>query len=272
MLYEFDYHAPKSQRELLDILSGEGGNARILAGGTDLMVNIRLGFVRPGRVVDLKKIPAHGQITFTKTEGLTIGPAVTINQLMNNPVVQKQFPVLIEAGKVLASHQLRNRATVIGNLCNASPCADMAPPLLCLGARVVLIGSKGNRRELSLPEFFIGVKKTKLATDEYCEAIVVPPGAAGARGGFQKLKRVKGHDIGVLSVCLLKQRDLMRVAIGSAAPTPILLKDFTAKTAPDRICQEALRSISPIDDVRGSADYRNFMAQTYIRNLLKEVR
>lgn len=271
MNYEFVYRAPSSRAELLDLLNSGDDGRRLLAGGTDLIVNIRLGFLKPGVVIDLKKVPEHRRITWDDREGLTIGPAVTINQMLGDKVVQKRFPALVSAGSQLASYQLRNRATVIGNLCNASPCADMAPPLLCLGARLVLTSKKGSR-DLPLAEFFTGPKRTVLEPGEYFEKLVVPAEGADAKGEYRKLKRIRGHDIGLVSVALTRKGKLMRVAIGSAAPKPILCRDFDAKEPVKRVVEDALGRVSPIDDVRCSRDYRLFMIQTYIERLHKEVR
>lgn len=271
MNYEFTYLAPATRAELLELLSPGDPAVRVMAGGTDLLVNIRLGFQKPRVVVDLKKIPEHGRITWSNTEGLSIGPAVTVNQLLGDRVIAKRFPALVDAANQLASYQIRNRATVIGNLCNASPCADMAPPLLCLGAKLILTSQKGSR-ELPLEEFFIGPKRSVLEAGEYFERLIVPAAMQGARGGYRKLKRIQGHDIGLVSVELMIKNKLMRVAIGSAGPRPVLCRDFAAKEPISAVIADALERISPIDDVRCSRDYRIFMVQTYIERLMKEVR
>lgn len=271
MLYEVAYHDPKTKKELLQVLADQGAAACVLAGGTDLVPNIRAGWKRPQALIDIKRIPEHQEMVFRPSDGLTIGPAVTITQLTEDPTVHRRFPVLMAAAHELASVQVRNRATVVGNICNASPCADMATALLCLGAKVVLTSRKG-RRELTLKEFIVGVKKTVMRPDEYCEKIVVPPDMADARGGHKKLKRVKGHDIALVSVSMVKAGRLLRVAVGSAAPTAVVLKDMPASTPADRVCAEAVKTIRPIDDVRCSAEYRVFMAQVYIRRLLGELK
>ncbi len=271
MNYDFAYRAPASRAELLELLSAGEPGRRILAGGTDLIVNVRLGFVKPTVVIDLKKIPAHREIAWDDREGLSIGPAVTINQMLGDRTVAKRFPALVSAGSQLASYQLRNRATVIGNLCNASPCADMAPPLLCLGAKLVLTSRRGSR-ELPLSEFFTGPKRTVLEPGEYFEKLVVPAASADARGAYRKLKRIRGHDIGLVSVALTKKGRLMRASIGSAGPKPVLCRDFDVKESSKKVIADALDRVSPIDDVRCSRDYRLFMIETYIERLMKEVR
>jgi len=269
MIYEFSYLAPKNKRELLRIISESKNGFKLLAGGTDLLVNIRLGLIKPTTVVDIKKISGHREIISSK-EGLSFGPAVTISDLIENKTVQNKYPVLVKAGSGLASIQIRNRATVIGNICNASPCADMALPLLCLDAKIKLTSIEGSRI-LPLRDFFAGVKRTNMGPGEYCEKIIVPVEFAGVTGGFMKLKRIKGHDIGLISVCMITRDDRLRVAIGSAAPTPLLLKEFSTNDSPSKVCLAARNSINPIDDVRCSRDYRIFMAQVYIRRLMKEV-
>ena len=271
MLREFQYSAPRKREELLALLAARGAKAKILAGGTDLLVNIREGIISPALVVDLKKIPGFDRVEFDPREGLSIFPAVTINGLIADKIVSRKYPLLELAARQLGSHQVRNRATVIGNIANASPCADMAPPLLCLEAKVEIVSGKGSRL-LPLKAFFTGVKKTVLKPDEMVERIVVPAELAAGRGGFLKLKRIKGHDLGIVSVALLKKGNLMRLAIGSAAPTPILLKDFKIATPPAVVCREALRAIRPIDDVRCRREYREFMVGVYIRRLIAGVR
>lgn len=270
MLYEFSYLAPRNRKELLGILSSEGPRAKILAGGTDLLVNVRGGFARPAVILDIKKIAENHEIRWSDHEGLVIGPAVTINALIENEIVRTRFPLLTSAAGQLASHALRNRATVIGNLINASPCADMAPPLLCLGARVVL-ASKNGTREIALKDLFTGVKTTRMTPVEYCEKIRVPAEMTGARGGYRKHKRVRGHDIGVVSVAVLKKNGLLRVAVGSAAPTPVLAGEFKISDGLAKIRRAVLAAIRPIDDVRGSRDYRLATAGIFLERLWKEV-
>jgi len=269
MLAEFSYRAPRSRDDLLALLAETAGGGRIMAGGTDLLVGIRDGLIRPAVVIDIKKVTGFDRLAFDPKSGLSIGPAVTISALLENPVVRKKFPVLAAAASELGSVQLRHRATVIGNIVNASPCADMAPPLLCLQASAI-IASPSGAREVMLADFFAGVKKTVLKPGELLERILVPAEMAGGRGGFMKLKRIKGHDLGIVSVALFKQGRILRVAVGSAAPTPILLPDFHASAPAEKVCREALKAIKPIDDVRGTREYREFMVQVFIKRLMKD--
>ncbi|MCK4541207.1 MAG: FAD binding domain-containing protein [Spirochaetales bacterium] len=271
MLCEFTYLAPKKEKELLDILTEKGPELKLLAGGTDLLANIRLGVITPTIVVDLKKIPGYNVLRFDKKAGLEVGPAVTINQLKDHPDVKKNYHILTIAAEHLASHQLRNRATVIGNIVNASPSADMVPALLCLEASVVIVSKEGERT-VPLKEFFTGVKKTVLRPEEILSQLLVPEKHTRAKGGFFKLKRIQGHDLGVVGVALLKTKDEYKCGISSAAPTPVLVEGIPLNTPAKKIIDKVLGAITPIDDIRGSKDYRNFMVGVYIKRLLEELR
>ena len=170
----------------------------------------------------------------------------------------------------LASHQIRNRATVIGNVVNASPCADMAPALLCLGASAV-ISSQTGQRVVPFTEFFTGVKRTVLRTDEILEEIVVPPETADARGSYHKLKRIKGHDLGIVGVAAMNKEGALRLGISSCAPTPLLVEGLSARDPADTVVAAAHEAISPISDVRCSREYREHMVEVYVRRALQEV-
>ena len=270
MNHEFEYVAPTSKAELLDFLAEKREKAAVFSGGTDLFVNVRAGLSKPEFVVNLKTVKELHELTYAPKDGLSIGTCVTVNQLVDSPDVQKHYPLLHIAGNELATYQLRNRATVVGNIVTASPCGDMSSPLLVLGAKVVLTSKKGSR-ELPLKEFITGVKKTAIERDEIVEKIVVPGDTEGMAGGYKKLKRIKGHDLGLIAVALAKKNGSFRLAISSAAPTPVLLPDFDAKASYDEVKDAAMKAISPIDDVRCTADYRAFMVGEYIKRLMKEV-
>ena len=270
MLHEFAYHGPTSLEEALRILKGNGSGTTVFSGGTDLFVNIRAGLVTPEHVVDLKGIPELHQLSWDDREGLSIGACVTVNQLLDHPEVVGRFPVLRAAGEELATYQLRNRATVVGNVVTASPCGDFGSPLLTLGGEVVLASGEGERR-VALGEFITGVKRTIIRPEEIVTRIVVPVRWAGASGGYRKLKRIKGHDLGVVSVAMIRHEGVVRCAISSAAPTPVLLPDFPDDTPVTTIQKKAQEMISPIDDVRCTREYRAFMVDIYIRRLLEEL-
>lgn len=270
MLQEFFYEAPGTRDALFDVLKERGSGTRLLAGGTDLLVDIRAGLASPLLVVDIKKIREYHEISYGQKEGLSIGAAVRCSDVLRNNDIRERFPLIAEAAGQIGSPQIRNRATVVGNICTASPSADMAPVLLCLDASVEISSKKGSR-VVPLKNFFAGVKKTALQSGEVVERITVPPAMAGAKGGIAKLKRIKGHDLALVSVALVKKGELMRVAIGACAPTPVLLKDFKAGASFEEVKSAAEKSIKPIDDVRASADYRLFMVGIYIRRLMEKI-
>lgn len=270
MLYDFQYMAPKSSKELLSILEEKKDACSILAGGTDLLVDIRAGIKKPNYLIDIKQIKEFNSISFSKKEGLHIGAAVTISDIIENKDMKKHFPILCEAAHHLGSAQVRNKATVVGNICNASPCADLMLPLLCLDASLHISSHKGSR-EVKIKDFATGVKKTILKDNEIVEKIFIPISYELASFGYEKLKRIKGHDLALVSVCMIKKGKTIRIAIGSAAPTAVLLKDFSTKDSLKNIQNEAGKKVSPIDDVRASKEYRLFMINEFIEKLLKKV-
>jgi CO/xanthine dehydrogenase FAD-binding subunit len=270
MLYQFDYLSPSTKEELFTLLRERGTDCRVLAGGTDLLVDVRAGRAAPRALVDVKKIREFAVLAYNDQEGLSIGAAVRCSDLLAQDRVREKYPLLCEAAEQIGSPQVRNRATIVGNICTASPSADMAPPLLCLGASVVISSHVGSR-VMALKDFFAGVKKTALKADEMVERILVPPDMANARGGFEKLKRIKGHDLALVNCALIVKGELMRVAIGACCTTPVILGDFPVKTAADEVCKEAEESIKPIDDVRASKDYRVFMVRTFIKRLMGRI-
>ena len=270
MTQTFQYEAPQSRAELLALLAEHGEGAKVLAGGTDLLVNIRYGFTRPRVVVNVKKVAGFFGSTFSKTDGLLIRPAVTVNDLLRDPRVRELYPLLAACAHDLASYQIRNRATVVGNVVNASPCSDMAPALLCLGARA-LVASERGERVVPFQEFFRGVKSTVLRADEVVEGILVPAASAGARGGYRKLKRIQGHDLGIVGVALMKKDGLLRLGISSCAPTPLLVDGLKESDPPEVVVAAARRAIRPISDLRCSREYREYMVEVFVRRLLREV-
>jgi carbon-monoxide dehydrogenase medium subunit len=269
MLNEFDYLAPDTREDLLKILWEYQMSAAILAGGTDILTNIRLDIASPKTLVDIKRIPDFRGIRFDAKKGLEIGAAVTINEILENADIKSHYPILADAAENLASHQLRNRATVVGNVVNASPCADMSPPLLCLDAAVHL-ASEEDTRVVPLHQFFTGVKTTDRRPGEIVEKISVPLTYANLPGGYYKLKRIRGHDLGVVGVALLRAKDELRFGISSAAPTPILVPGVDPGLPAADIVEKVKSSVSPITDVRCTREYREFMLGVYVERLLGE--
>ena len=267
MLREFSYLAPLEKKDFLFMLKKHAGKACILAGGTDLMCDLRSGLEKPGWLIDVKHIKDFQRISFSESEGLSIGATVTCIEMMKNPTIAKKYPLIGYAAGHIGSPQLRNRATIGGNLCTASPCADMGCSTLALGASVELI-SADRTRVIPMKEFFTGVKETLLKENEAVQRIIIPPDAIGAKWGMEKLKRIKGHDMAVVSVAMVKTRKCLRVGIGSCAPTPVVLPDLPAGATAKTVVAEALKVVKPIDDVRASREFRLFMVGEFIEKLL----
>jgi carbon-monoxide dehydrogenase medium subunit len=270
MLRQFKYLAPTSEEELLKLLAIYGEKAKLLAGGTNVFVDIRSDLQRPEYVVDVKKIPGVKDISFIPGTGLTIGAAVTCNEIIENNLVKEKYPLLLSAARELASYQIRNRATVTGNICYGSPAADMAPALLILDARLTVLSIAGEEL-ISLKNFFKGVKKTALEPGDFVKSIIVPEEYIHMKALYKKSKRVKGHDLSIAGVAMGKIRGVFRIAIGSCGPTPILLDEIPVSTPLSEITAKVIEAISPIDDLRGSAEYRKHMVEVYIKSIYDEL-
>jgi carbon-monoxide dehydrogenase medium subunit len=270
MLQEFSYLAPTTLKDLYSTLKKNADKAFILAGGTDLLVEMHNNLIAPKLMVDIKKIADLSGISYDKKKGLVIGATTICIDLINDKNVKKHYPLLADAAHRIGSKQLRNRATIGGNLCTASPCADMGCSLLAMGARVEL-GSADGTREIALQDYFTGPKKTQIKKHEVLLKIIVPPEVAGAVGGMRKLKRIKGHDLALVSVAMARTPKVMRVGIGSCAPTPVVTADLPANASLAEVKKAVLKAVSPIDDVRASREYRLFMAGEYVESIYAEI-
>ena len=258
----FEYFAPTSLEEAFALLRRFGPDARLLNGGTDVVIQLRDKLIAPKAVVDIKRIPGLDALAFSEEEGLTIGACVTTNALGNSPVVQERYPTLAKAALSLGSKQVRNRATCIGNIVNASPLADTSTPLLAHEA-VVLARSDAGTREIPLEEFFVFVRKTSLQPGEIVTAIKIPY-RPGCRGEFTKISRRREVDLSTICATILTTPAGWRVAYGAVAPTPVRLKKtealLDAGPLTDALIEKAVdlarTEVSPIDDVRASKAYR----------------
>jgi CO/xanthine dehydrogenase FAD-binding subunit len=283
-LQPFDYVKPASLEEAAGLLAAHNGAARPFAGMTDLLIRIERGFVHPQVVVDIKDLPGMSDLFVAGNGDLHIGAAVTMNQVALHPIVQSDWPLLAEGCASVASYQLRNRATVGGNLCNASPAADSAPALYCYGASVHIFGRDG-QRTLPLEQFFLGPGKTALQRGEFLTAITVPAPPAGAAGHFLKLGRTAVGDISLMNVAVLGWPDsaspsssTWRIALGSVAPTVIrapeaerMLSQDTSPAGLEAASQAAAAAARPIDDIRATAAYRTDMVRVLTRRGVERV-
>jgi len=271
MLHKFSYIAPHNREELLELLADKKSSAKIIAGGTDLLVDIRAGNQTPEYLVDLKNFENYGEINFSIAKGLSIGANVTLIQLMERGFVNSDYPLIAKAASEIGSPQLRNRATAVGNICTASPASDLAIAFLALDSSLEISSVRGTRT-VHMTEFFKGVKKTLLADDEIVENIIVPQESSGHKGSMLKMKRIKGHDLAVVSVACALVDNKIKFAAGSCSPTPLFIGEFSENENPEAIVEKTLSLVSPIDDIRASAEYRRFMLAEYVVRLFEEVK
>ena len=290
----FEYLAPQSLQEAIDLLRQRGDGGRPLAGGTDLVVQMKEGgakFPLPSYLVSLRRVPELKGIQFSEREGLRIGAGVTMAEIAESPVVRDRFRIIADGAGLVGSIQTMNMATVGGNLCNAAPSADIAPPLLACEAQAVIVGPAG-RRSLPLDEFFLGPGRTVLAADELLAELQVAAPPAGTGSIYVRHTPRKQMDIAVVGVGVLLtlgpstgsgqaedgsiQR--ARIALGAVAPTPIRAREAEAilegASASDelfgRAAEAAAAESKPISDVRGSAEFRRHLVRVMTERCLQE--
>jgi carbon-monoxide dehydrogenase medium subunit len=227
----FKYARPESVAEAVALLEEHGADARILAGGTDLVIALREGWIEPGVLIDLKGI-AEARAGITERDGhLVIGASTVMTDVVESERVRRHFPALAEAAVVVGSVQIRNRATLAGNICNCSPAADCAPPLLVYGAVMVLAGSAGTRR-VPVDEFIVGPNKTALERGELVIAIELPIPASPLGAAYLRHTRRRGTDLASITLCCSVDGDgVTRLAYGSVGPRPFLVTDETGVLA-----------------------------------------
>lgn len=274
----FEYKRPKSLREASDFLLSGGAGAHILNGGTDLIIRMREHLTLPETVVDIKGIPDLDKITYSEEKGLFVGACVNLNIMGDHEEVVSRYPFLSRAAHSVGSVQVRNRATCVGNLCNASPLADTATPLLALDALVLVYGPEGEK-EIPLRDFFVHVRKTCLKPGELVWGIRVPAPGDALNGVFSKLSRRREVDLSTVCSTVAKTRNGWRIAYGAVAPTPVRTPKTEAllDSAPltEALIQEAVATVatevSPIGDTRSSREYRIEMVQVLMRRSLQAI-
>ncbi len=276
----FELSLPRTVDDCLKILSERGGEAKLVAGGTDLLPQLKNGLLKPAYVVDLSGVPALKAVSSANGHGLRLGSAVTARAIELDPKIRGRYASLAESGALVGSVQVRNLATVGGNLCNAAPSADMAPPLLALDAEAVIVGPKGERR-VPLAAFFVGVRKTVLAAEELLLELMVPP--PGPRSGGHYLRHTPRRELDIAVVGVASQLTLRdgvcgtaRIALASVAPTPVravaaeqaLVGQPVTPALIERAAELAIDAARPISDQRGSADFRRHLVRVLTRRTL----
>ena len=276
----FEMAMPGSVDECLTVLAQRGSEAKLVAGGTDLLPQMKNGVTRPGCVVDISRLSELRSIALDASGGLRLGAAVAARQIERDARLSKAFPSLVESAALVGSIQIRNLATVGGNLCNAAPSADMAPPLIALEAEAVIAGPKGRRR-VPLASFFEGVRKTVLGPDELLIELVVP--APGPRSGGHYLRHTPRRELDIAVVGVASQITLSngvcgkaRISLASVAPTPVrataaermLEGQPLTKERIEEAAKLAVEAARPISDQRGSAEFRKHLVRVLTRRTL----
>ena len=267
---EFDYRRPATLAEATDILANHSGSVRLLAGGTDLVAWLRDDAIAPDLVVDIKDVPGLHDL---KLDGdtLHIGALVTFTEIIESDLVHEHAPLLAEMSETVASQGIRNRATMVGNICSAVPSCDAGPVLLAYDTTVHVTGPNGDRT-IDINDWFVGLRQTARTDDEVVTHLTI---ALRSHGGvYVKLMRYAGEDLAQASVGIVVSPDYdYRIAFGAVAPTPIRssrIEDLLrGKALDEALIGEAVAlvsgEISPITDIRASAEYRTRMTEIMLK-------
>jgi CO/xanthine dehydrogenase FAD-binding subunit len=271
------YEAPGSLDQAVALLAAEPGDARVLAGGTDLLVQLRTDLIEPALLVDIKRIPEMRRIA-EEGGGFRVGAAVTGAELKEHPRLKAMWPGLVEAANLIGSTQVQGRATMGGNLCNGSPAADSVPALIAAGAIASIAGPNG-RREVPVEDIMQGPRRLALAKGEIVASFLLPPRPARTADAYLRFIPRTEMDIAVVGcgVCLTLDASgtctAARVALGAVAPRPLQVPEAARALvgtkldagALDRLDAAARGACQPIDDKRGTREYRTKVAGVLAR-------
>jgi len=273
----FHYLRPTSLREVIALLEEHGTGARLLAGGTDLTVELRYGKSLPRVVIDVKRASDLSPVIAEADGSLTISATVPLSDVEENKTVRRFFPALAEAAAVVGSIQIRNRATLVGNVCNASPAADTVPVLAVYGAVVKVLG-RGGERSLPLVDFIQGNRRTALAAGELATAVSIPLPTKPFGSAFARVTRRYGVDLATVNLCCgIDRSGITTLAFGAVSPRPLVLQHrdgvLADPSAVPRVKSVVLNDLiskaSPITDVRASAEYRLAMLKVLALRALR---
>lgn len=278
----FDFYQPVTLQEASRLLREKGPGGRFLAGGTDLVIAMKEKGLLPNYIVDLKRVPAISGIRQNPDGSISLGALTTMYEIETSPLIKKKFNFLAQSAAEVGSIQIRNRATIGGNMCNATPSADTAPALIALGASAKISGTAGER-SISLEEFFSGPGQTVLSADEILTEIIIPRTPPGLVGEYIKFSPREMMDLAYVGVAVAydfepQKRTCagVRIVLGAVAPTPIRAKRAEA-TVEGQVLNESLaenagniaaEEAKPISDVRSTADYRRAMVAAMTKRAL----
>jgi len=281
-LPKFEYFAPKTLEAALSLLAEQGEGAHLFAGGTDVVVKMTHARLKPKAIIGLMEIEELKGIRFRAEDGLTIGATARLSEVTSHPDILKRYPAIAHAARVMANGEVRNMGTVAGNLCNAAPSADTAPPLIAMGAEVTLASLKGERR-LCLDQFFKGPGVTAMEQGEIMTSIHVPVPGPKSGASYKRISARCGVDIAAVGVGVMASFngaacEAAKVVLGAVAPIPMravntedLLhgQEWTPELI-EKAGHQAAKESKPISDVRASADWRRRMVAVLTRRALEE--
>jgi CO/xanthine dehydrogenase FAD-binding subunit len=277
----FQYFSPRTLADAIELLE-KYDNARVMAGGTDLLLRLRKGLIKAQVVVGLKNIQGLNLIEYAQNKGLTIGAMALLADVARHSAIRKHYPSIAEAARKTANVQIRNMGTVIGNLCNASPSADNIPMLLVLDSLLHIIGPDG-KRELPIRDFFKGPGMTHLGKHEIVASIHVPPPQPHTGTSYLSLSARGQVDCTAVGVAVKLTMDGnicrdVKIAVGACAPTPLRVPEAEAcltgkrlsNTKVNQAAKIAVAQTRPIDDVRASASYRATVVEVLVKRALQD--
>lgn len=281
---EIKYYRATSPSDAVNFLEKHKNQSRPFAGGTDCLIQIRDRRISPQYLIDLKGIQEMHQVTFDEKKGLTIGAVATLNEIIDNPNVRKHYPILVQSAEEVGGYQLRNRATLVGNLCNASPCGDAIGACLLYGAEMHVLGPAGNRK-VALKDFYRGPGKTCLKPEEIVTEVFLPILPLNVKGTYMSIGRNKMGDLAIAAVSVLGYVEMNNpsgftflITLTAVAPTvifarkaeKILQKEQITQSLIERAADVSSNECKPIDDIRGSANYRRDMIRMLTLKGLEE--
>jgi carbon-monoxide dehydrogenase medium subunit len=277
---EFQYLVPNTLQQACALLGQYGADAKVIAGGTDLLVKMKSGLMKPGYLVSLKKLEQLKGVRYQAGQGVIIGARTTHNELVDSPVLRQKFPSLCSAAANMAGYQIRNAGTVGGNLVNAVPSADLPPILIALQAGVRIAGAAGERM-VALDDFFVGPGLTVLTPGEILAEVIIPDqattGSNYIKFGLRKAEALAV--VGLASAVAMDRETIqdVRIVLGAVAPTPLRARQAEnllcgRKPSPELIAragQLAADAAKPISDIRGSAEYRRHLVEVLTGDSLR---
>lgn len=280
-LPDFDYYCPVTLKEACLILAEMGGKAKVVAGGTDLLPQMKNEVVAAGVLVSLKEIRGLNGIAYVPDRGVVIGAKTTHNELVNSKLLQERYPSVCEAAQSMANNQVRNKGTIGGNLVSAVPSADLPPILIALDASITLVGPQ-EIRTMPLENFFAGPRCSVIASDEILTEIVIPDqtttGSAYLKFGLRRSGALAVVGVAASVTEKSKHIEEVRIVLGAVAPKPmrafeaerLLIGNSVTEALLEEVGQTAAKECKPISDIRGSEDYRRDMVRVFTKRALRK--